>query len=66
VVRVASDSTKKVAPQWWRQGCSTGVRDAQRIYAVGSLDEIFRKVNGLSDGELTDDDQLVYRPWCSD
>ncbi len=35
---------------------SGSVQDKQRAY----LDEIISKVNGLFEGELTDDDQLVY------
>lgn len=48
------DGTYKLAPM--DSVGSGSVQEKERAY----LDEIIQKVNGLFEGELTDDDQLVY------
>lgn len=53
-LNLSSGETPKLPPM---DGVGTGaVQDKQKAL----LDEIIEKVNGLFDGELTDDDQLTY------
>jgi len=53
-VPIASDERELLAPMTETGGGA--VQDKEK----GRLSEIIEKVNGLFDGELTDDDQLIY------